>query len=293
MRKFTSLLFQNPPPITLLAPVNGVDISVLRLDAIHPIVGGNKCFKLKYNLEVAKQLELKTIVTMGGAFSNHIAATALAGKEEGFKTIGIIRGEMPIPLNKTLKTAVVNGMELQFIDRTKFSYYREHFELVKDFFKGAYCIPEGGSNELAIKGCREILTNLPEDFDVVVCAVGTGTTLAGLTLSLKPHQQALGISVLKGADNLDEQVRQMISKENGNPNQFTIQHDYHFGGYAHQHSGLNRFVDDFNANQSFKIEPIYTGRMFFALMDLAAKEYFPSRTKILAIHTGGLQYLAN
>lgn len=285
------MLSQNPLQTTLIPPINGVEIAVLRLDAIHPVAGGNKYFKLKYNLEAANELGLNTIVTLGGAFSNHIAATALVGKAKGFKTIGIIRGEMPIPLNKTLKTAVINGMELQFVNRNIFRHLCEHFEIVIQKFENAYCIPEGGSNELAIKGCREILQDVKHDFDVVACAVGTGTTLAGLTLSLQEHQRALGISVLKGGEFLDEQVSEFIKKENGNAAQFSINHEYHFGGYAHPDRGLNQFVEQFNDNQPFKIEPIYTGRMFYALKDLAEKHYFPKRMKVLAVHTGGLQYI--
>ena len=276
-----------------LAPVKGVHISVLRLDLIHPLVGGNKLYKLKYNIQKAKESGYETIVTLGGAYSNHIAATAYSGNKEGLKTVGLIRGEAQAGLNRTLQIANSNGMELRFIDRQLYRTYRENFSLVQQLFKNAYCIPEGGSNVSALKGCREILQDPVQEFDIVVCATGTGTTIAGLTLSLQPHQKALGIAVLKGAHYLDEQVKEMIRSEKGDEKKFSIIHDYHFGGYAHQDLVLSEFVNHFNDIQPFKIEPVYTGRMFYALMDLIDKNYFPRGIKLLAIHTGGMQYLMN
>ena len=282
-----------PLKIVDLAPVNGVFISVLRLDLIHPLVGGNKLFKLKYNIQKAIESGLDTIVTLGGPYSNHIAATAYAGQQAGFKTIGLIRGDEHTVLNHTLQAVVEKGMELRFIDRQLYRKYREDFAAVEQLFKNAYCIPEGGSNALSVKGCREIVPNTVSDFDFVACATGTGTTLAGLSLSLQHHQKALGIAVLKGANYLDEQVKEWINAEGGDIERFAIFHDYHFGGYASQHPVLTQFVNHFNDNQPFKIEPVYTGRMFYALMDLIEKNYFSKGIKLLVIHTGGMQYLEN
>lgn len=267
----------------------GVELSVLRLDLIHPVAGGNKVYKLRYNLVRAKQEEKKSLLTFGGAYSNHIAATALAGKENGFKTIGIIRGERVDPLNNTLRFAEECGMHLQFVAR---DHYRK--KETEDFlnrlqyqYPNAFIIPEGGNNLEGFKGAKEILSNVKTDFDVVCCAVGTGTTLAGITSSLKPHQQAIGIAVLKGEEMLE---RNVVSFLNSNAN-FKINNDYSFGGYAKTTHELNNFVNDFGLKTNVPIEPIYTGKMFYAVFDLLEKGYFKPGTKILCIHTGGLQYL--
>ncbi len=267
----------------------GIDVSVLPLDRIHPITGGNKMFKLKYNLLRAKGEGKKSLLTFGGAYSNHIAATALAGNENGFKTIGIIRGQRVGPLNKTLRFAEDCGMHLEFVSREDYKKKEtvEFLNELQQYYPDAFIIPEGGNNFEGFTGSKEILANLEIDFDVVCCAVGTGTTLAGITASLKPHQQALGIAVLKGQQMLE---RNVISFLNSNAN-FKINSDYTFGGYAKTTAELNSFIRDFILKTNICIEPIYTGKMFYGVFDLVEKGYFKPGTKILCIHTGGLQYL--
>ncbi|MDX6183107.1 pyridoxal-phosphate dependent enzyme [Flavobacterium sp. Fl-77] len=267
---------------------NNISVTIKREDLIHPFVSGNKFRKLKYNLIQAKAEDKKVLLTFGGAFSNHIAAVAFAGKEHGFKTIGIIRGEeilSKIEENPTLKFAQENGMEFEFISREKYRQKSEKafLEKLKEKFGDFYLIPEGGTNELAVKGCQEILT--PEDavFDYVCCAVGTGGTIAGLINSALPKQKILGFPALKG-DFLQDEIR--IFAENENWNLIT---EYHFGGYGKVNLELIEFINTFFEENKVPLDPIYTGKMVFGVMNLIGKKYFPEHSNILLIHTGGLQ----
>lgn len=255
---------------------------------LHPYVSGNKFRKLKYNLLQAKSENKKTLLTFGGAFSNHILAVAAAGKEHGFKTIGIIRGEElkdKIAENPTLKKAQDLGMVFEFVDREIFreksspKFIQQLVEKFEDF----YLIPEGGTNELAVKGCEEILTVTDEKFDYICCAVGTGGTISGLINCSKKSQQVLGFPALKG-DFLREDICKFVSKSN-----WDLIADYHFGGYAKVSEELILFINDFYQKYKVPLDPIYTGKMLFGVMDLINKNYFPENSKILVIHTGGLQ----
>ncbi|WP_406682874.1 pyridoxal-phosphate dependent enzyme [Seonamhaeicola sp. MEBiC1930] len=266
----------------------GVKLYIKREDKIHPFVSGNKYRKLKYNLLKAKSLGHDTLLTFGGAFSNHIAAVAYAGKMYGFKTVGIIRGEElkgRIKDNKTLSFAKSNGMQFEFVSR---EVYREkaNSELInglKDFFEDFYLIPEGGTNDLAIKGCEEILTDLDAEFNFICSAVGTGGTISGLINCSKPSQQVLGFPALKG-DFLKEDISKFVTKKN-----WTLITDYHFGGYAKINQELIAFINKFNAENSIPLDPVYTGKMMFGIFNLINKGFFKKGSKILAIHTGGLQ----
>ena len=265
-----------------------VSLYIKREDLLHPYVSGNKFRKLKYNLKQAKSENKKTLLTFGGAFSNHILAVAAAGKEQGFKTIGIIRGEElkdKIAENPTLKKAQDLGMVFEFVDREIFreksssKFIQQLVEKFEDF----YLIPEGGTNELAVKGCEEILTVTDEKFDYICCAVGTGGTISGLINCSKKSQQVLGFPALKG-DFLREDICKFVSKSN-----WDLIADYHFGGYAKVSEELILFINDFYQKYKVPLDPIYTGKMLFGVMDLINKNYFPENSKILVIHTGGLQ----
>lgn len=265
-----------------------VSLYIKREDLLHPYVSGNKFRKLKYNLLQAKSENKKTLLTFGGAFSNHILAVAAAGKEQGFKTIGIIRGEElkdKIAENPTLKKAQDLGMVFEFVDREIFreksspKFIQQLVEKFEDF----YLIPEGGTNELAVKGCEEILTVTDEKFDYICCAVGTGGTISGLINCSKKSQQVLGFPALKG-DFLREDICKFVSKSN-----WDLITDYHFGGYAKVSEELILFINDFYQKYKVPLDPIYTGKMLFGVMDLINKNYFPENSKILVIHTGGLQ----
>ncbi len=264
-----------------------LQVFILRLDELHPEISGNKWFKLKYNLESAKADGYKTILTFGGAYSNHIAATAAAGKLFGFNTIGIIRGEEE-KNNSTLEKARADGMNLFFVSRDDYKKKNETefiSQLEKKFGK-FHLIPEGGANEWGVKGCTEILSELKTDFDYVCCACGTGTTLAGLTLSLKKDQQALGFSALKGGDFLEEEVKKAAGKNELSAN---IISDYHFGGYAKIKPELISFMKMFEDKFRISLDNIYTGKMMFGIYDLIGKNYFPQNKTLLVIHSGGLQ----
>ncbi|GAL69121.1 1-aminocyclopropane-1-carboxylate deaminase [Jejuia pallidilutea] len=267
---------------------SGVELLIKREDQLHAFVSGNKYRKLKYNLKEAEQLGFKTLLTFGGAFSNHIAAVASAGYILGFKTIGVIRGEElygEIEHNPTLRFARDHGMQFKFVPR---DVYREKtsegfLNELKQEFKDFYLIPEGGTNALAVKGCEEILSEDDKNFDVVCCAVGTGGTISGLINSSKPSQQILGFPALKGSF-LHEDISKFVAKSNWN-----LITDYHFGGYAKINSELVRFLNAFKFDNGIPLDPIYTGKMMYGIFDLINKNYFPRGSRILAIHTGGLQ----
>lgn len=264
---------------------------VKREDLIHPYISGNKFRKLKYNLLEARNGGLGTIVTFGGAYSNHIAATAYAGKAYGIRTVGVIRGEELAGNwqdNPTLAQAHNHGMQFKFISREQ---YRDKADM--DFCKSLqdeigpfHMVPEGGTNILAVKGCEEILTGSDQDFNVVCCSVGTGGTLAGLINSSVPEQQILGFTALKG-DFLTKDIRKFATKKN-----WALNGDYHFGGYAKVSTALIEFINYFKDRTGIPTDPIYTGKLIYGILDLVRLDYFRPGTKILAIHTGGLQGIA-
>ncbi len=269
-----------------------VALTIKREDLIHPLIYGNKYRKLKYNLKEAKSQGFDTLLTFGGAFSNHIAAVAYAGKLHGLKTIGVIRGEeiaAKWSSNKTLKLANEHGMQFKFVSRSTYrnKEQSQFLHQLKVEFGSFYTLPEGGTNALAVKGCQEILTENDFNFDVVCAAVGTGGTLAGIINASKQNQQILGFSALKG-DFLKEDIRNFTSKEN-----WELQTRYHFEGYAKVSKELIQFINEFKLQTQILLDPIYTGKMIFGILDLIKADYFKPNTKILAIHTGGLQSISS
>jgi 1-aminocyclopropane-1-carboxylate deaminase len=268
-----------------------ISISIKREDLLHPIISGNKFRKLKYNLKEAIKQKKSKLLTFGGAFSNHILAVAAAGKEAGFETIGIIRGdelEDKVLENPTLFKAQKLGMKFKFVDREMYRNKNEiDFRRRLEFeFQDFYLLPEGGTNELAIQGCEEILTDLDNDFDFICCSVGTGGTISGIINCSKESQQVLGFPALCG-DFLKEDIRKFATKSNWN-----LITDYDFGGYAKVSDELIRFMNDFYSKYNILLDPIYTGKMMFGVMDLIEKDFFPKNSRILVIHTGGLQGIA-
>ncbi|WP_338357549.1 1-aminocyclopropane-1-carboxylate deaminase/D-cysteine desulfhydrase [Yeosuana marina] len=269
----------------------GVELLLKREDEIHPFISGNKYRKLKYNIEKARKLNYKTLLTFGGAYSNHIAAAAFAGKEFGFKTIGIIRGDElrdKINENPTLSFAEACGMQFKFVSRELFrtKHTKEFIETLKEEFGDFYLLPEGGTNALAIRGCEEILTDEDASVDYVCCAIGTGGTISGLINSSQPDQQVLGFPALKGSF-LKEDISKFVSKQN-----WSLITEYHFGGYAKINTELIDFINQFKQENNIQLDPVYTGKMMFGIFDLLEKGYFSKGSKILAIHTGGLQGIA-
>ncbi len=290
---------------------HGIALYIKRLDLIHPHIKGNKWYKLKHNIAEATHQNKTTLLTFGGAFSNHIYATAAAGEAFAMKTIGIIRGEARQPLNHILSFAAENDMQLYYVDRSLYKFLRENFasplfyeklatiltnnlaSSLTNNLENIYVIPEGGANSFAVLGCQEISQNLDNQFDVLCCACGTGGTLAGIILGCpSPTVDRIGFVVLKGGEFMNAEIDKLIDAiRNDNityPTHFSLQTNYHFGGYAKKTPELLAFIDNFNKTYNLIIEPVYTGKMFFGLFDLISKGYFKSGTRILAIHTGGV-----
>ena len=265
-----------------------VELYIKREDKIHPLISGNKYRKLKYNIQEAQKLGHGTLLTFGGAYSNHIAAVAAAGNELRFNTVGIIRGEELIDKineNTTLQLAKSKGMQFKFVSR---SAYREKerdsfINKLKEEFADFYLVPEGGTNQLAVKGCEEILKAEDANFDYICCAVGTGGTISGLINASKKHQKILGFPVLKG-DFLSTNISKFVTKNN-----WELITDYHFGGYAKVNKELIDFINSFNQEYDIPLDPVYTGKLMFGVIKMIEANYFKKNTKILVIHTGGLQ----
>ena len=268
--------------------VEGFEISIKRLDLVHPQISGNKFFKLKYNLLSAQQQGYKKLLTFGGAYSNHIAATAYAAQLFGFESLGIIRGEelASKPLNTTLNTAQQFGMQLQFVTREAYRQKQSpaYLAQLQQDYPDYYMIPEGGTNPLAIQGCTEILSDTDrQNFDLICCAVGTGGTIAGLIEASHSQQQVLGFSALKG-DFLSRELEHLTEKRN-----WEITDQYCCGGYGKTTPELLQFIRTFEHQHQIPLEQIYTGKMLLGLTDLVQQGTFPKDHRILVIHSGGLQ----
>lgn len=269
-----------------------VKIFMKRLDLIHPSISGNKWFKLKYNLVDARENGFDTLVTFGGAFSNHIYATAAAGKEYGFKTIGIIRGEEHSNLNPTLEFAASQGMRFVYVTRS--DYRKKHLQDFTNWihkkFGNVYIVPEGGTNQLALKGCREIPPLIEIDYDYLCTPCGTAGTLSGLITGLSGKNKILGFSVLRGGSFLIKQAERLIIEFSQNEySNWSINLDYHFGGYAKINRELILFIRQFEEINGIILDPVYTGKMMYGIMALAKEGFFNENVSIVALHTGGVQ----
>ena len=270
---------------------HGISLYIKREDLIHPVVSGNKYRKLKYNLLAARDQGFNTLLTFGGAYSNHIAATAFAGADMGFQTIGVIRGDELESVwqdNPTLREAHGAGMHFHFMKRKDYSLKNTTaiLDQLKKRWGHFYLLPEGGTNSLAVKGCEEILQAEDSQFNYIACCVGTGGTLAGLINSAQPHQEVLGFPVLRD-EGLKEDIPTFVHR-----GRWRLIWDYHFGGYAKVSRKLVTFINDFKSRTGVSLDPIYTGKMLYGLLDLIASGEFKPQTKILAIHSGGLQGIA-
>ena len=284
---------QNQHIVLSVLKEKNIELYIKREDQIHPLVSGNKFRKLKYNLQEATNQQKKTLLTFGGAFSNHIVATAVAGTLRGFRTIGIIRGDelgkdvaKTLANNSTLRKASESGMKFEFISR---EYYREKtrpqfIETLQEKHGDFYSIPEGGTNELAIKGCEEILTTEDSQFDYICSCVGTGGTISGIINNAKDHQKVLGFPALKG-DFLENEILKYAKKQEN----WELIKEYHFGGYGKYTDELIHFINRFKSETDIPLDPIYTGKMMFGVLDMIKKNRFLNGSKILIIHTGGLQ----
>jgi len=263
----------------------GLSVFIKRDDLIHPLISGNKWRKLKYILQKASAENKKHLITFGGAYSNHLLATAAAAAKFGFRSTGIVRGEAVE--NDTLFLCRLHGMNLIFVDREG---YRDKQALFNKYFgsgPNAFFIDEGGSSAEGAKGCAELIDELTETYDHIFCACGTGTTAAGIINGLRERGLATAFNAIPVFKN-GEFMRTEIDRYLLNPAIYNLHTDYHFGGYAKTNDELIDFIKTFIADTGILIEPVYTGKMLYAIYDLAAKDYFKRGSKILAVHTGGL-----
>jgi 1-aminocyclopropane-1-carboxylate deaminase len=263
----------------------GIGVSIKRDDLIHPIISGNKWRKLKYVLLQAQAQNKNHLVTFGGAFSNHLLATAAAAAKFGFKATGIVRGEEV--QNDTLFLCKLHGMQLIYTDRES---YRDKQALFTKFFaddEQAFFIDEGGASAEGAKGVSELVNELAETYDHIFCACGTGTTAAGIINGLTAHHLPThfnAIPVLKNGSFMQDEINRFLTT----PTNYSLYLDYHFGGYGKTTPKLIQFIKQFVANTGILIEPIYTGKMLYALYNMASKDHFKPGSKILAIHSGGI-----
>lgn len=288
-----------PPPLQEIDDFTlcsrGVRLLVHRADLIHPAVSGNKWHKLRYNIETARERGHDTVLSFGGAYSNHIHALAAAAQSAGLKSIGVIRGELAAKLNPMLRAATAQGMTLHPMSRSRYrdKESAQTIEELRALFGDFFLIPEGGSNALGVRGCAEWIASIDARFDIACCPVGSGGTLAGVIAGLAGHRRALGVGVLKGEAHLQERVARLVQEYCGRAySNWHIAPDYHHGGYAKFSPELLAFTRRFSARHDIPLEPIYTGKLFFALHDLVERDYFVPGTTLLALHTGGLQGLA-
>jgi len=263
-----------------------VQLNILRLDEMHEIISGNKWFKLKYYLTEAKASDINTIGTFGGAYSNHIVAAAYACKAAGIKSIGIIRGEEPVVLSDTLTDAKTYDMQLYFVNRAAY----KDTEIIKQHFENVYWIDEGGYGLIGAKGAAEILSyaNDPDKYSHIICAVGTGTMMAGIIIAAKEQQQIIGVSIMKGNFALHERVRNILD-EKSKDKKFKIVHDFHFGGYAKHPPQLIEFMNELWLQHQLPTDIVYTSKTFYAIRQMILDNTIPPGSNVLMIHSGGLQ----
>lgn len=275
----------------------GVRLLLWRDDLAHPELPGNKARKLKYNLAAARQQGQRTLLTFGGAYSNHIAAVAAAGRLFGFRTIGLIRGDAPmsgVALNPTLARAAADGMALHYLDRSTYRRRNEPEFLVevRAQYGPAYVLPEGGTNALALPGCAELVAEIRQHvaFDALAVAVGSGGTLAGLLTGLAGAEQVVGVAALKNGGFLRAEVDALTQEATGRQyGNYSLQTDYHFGGYAKYSAELLAFIGQFRQRHGVLLDPVYTGKLLYGVLDLIARGYFAPGSTVVAIHTGGQQ----
>jgi 1-aminocyclopropane-1-carboxylate deaminase len=267
----------------------GVSLYLKRDDLIHPEIPGNKWRKLKHNLTAARELGHDTLLTFGGAYSNHIRATAAAGYHFGFSTIGVIRGEEHMPLNPSLAYAVDRGMRLTYLDRAAYRR-KDTTEVVgalRERFGEFYMLPEGGSNALAARGCAEVPREIDRAFEVICCPCGTGGTLAGIAAGLGAGQRAIGFSALKGgqflAAEVNELQREAFGADSGN---WTIEYGFHCGGFAKRSPELLAFIDAFKQRHRLLLDWVYVAKMMLGIFTLARNGALAGGTRVVAVVTG-------
>jgi len=285
-----------PSPITQiknsLLSEKKIELFVKRDELIHPYIQGNKWRKLKYNILEAEKNNQNTLLSFGGAYSNHLHALAAIGNQLNLNTIGIIRGQAPEQLNPCLEDLIDWGMQLKFVTRQEYKQKNsdEFINNLKNEFADFYLIPEGGNNAAGIRGCAELLDELDENYDVICCEVGSGTMFSALIQNnRKKNTSYLGFAVMKNTQ-LDKEIKDNLTSHT-NSTDWQINHHYHFGGFAKTSTELNNFIKNFKDENNIQLEPVYSGKMLWGILDLIENDYFKPGTRILSIHGGGLQGL--
>lgn len=276
-------------PITSFSSSN-IESSILRLDKLHPIVSGNKWFKLRYYIEEAISQSCSTIASFGGPYSNHLVALAYAAKENNVKSIGYVRATKEDAITPSLQEALAYGMQLEFIGRTNFQEVKnellkiaQHRSIDND---STYFIDEGGYGTIGAKGAATILNEHCKHYTTIIAAVGTGTMLAGLINAAEAHQQVIGIPVLKNEASIETEIKKLL-KDSSKP--FTLLHSFHQGGYAKINPALFTFMNQLWTSEKIPTDIVYTGKLLMAVDSLLKENYFKEGSKILVIHSGGLQ----
>jgi len=290
--------FSTPVLDAVVDPIlraRGIQLRMLRLDRIHPQISGNKWFKLKHNLLAARAQSARTVLSFGGAYSNHLVALAAVSKASGLRSIGIVRGEAPKVLNRALRFAEQQGMALHYVSRSDYRNKEdpEFIRALEQRFGPFYTIPEGGSNLLGIKGCAEIAAHLHWRYETapryVLMACGTAATLTGIVSALTSNCEVIGVSVLKGPDTLSPQVDAWLEQlGSASECRWSINTQYHHGGYGKTNPALNHFIDAFEARTGIPVEPVYTGKMMWGLYKMIESGEIAHGAEIIALHTGGL-----
>lgn len=265
-----------------------IELWLKRDDLLHPVISGNKWRKLKYCLDHALTLGSDTVISMGGAYSNHLHALAFTGKVLGLKTVGLIRGERTEPLTPTLQDCRSWGMELRFVSRSEYRLLRQYreYDALPEIRAGEYWLPEGGAHALALAGVKEGIDEIDLPYDVLCLPCGTGTTLAGCVGAATEGVSVIGFAAVKNAAYLTDEVAKLLPRPYTH---WTVNHDYHFGGFARTAPELNQFIHKFELKHKIGLEPVYSGKMIYALYDLIAKNRFKPGLRMIALHTGGLQ----
>ena len=266
--------------------LKGIQLAVLRLDELHPIVSGNKWFKLKYYLQQAQEENADTIASFGGPYSNHLVALAFAAKKYNLQSVGYVRSNEDEPITPTLQEAKQYGMHLKFLGRNNFQLLKTEL-LENNVTSNTYFVDEGGYGTLGAKGAATILSNEKNNsYGHIICAVGTGTMMAGLINAAKPHQHVIGIPVLKNEATIRNEITQLMTNKE---TPFTLLHDFHLGGYAKTNQSQFDFMNLLWATEKIPTDMVYTSKLFMAVKSLLANNYFSPTAKILMIHSGGLQ----
>lgn len=266
--------------------LKGIQLAVLRLDELHPIVSGNKWFKLKYYLQQAQEENADTIASFGGPYSNHLVALAFAAKKYNLQSVGYVRSNEEEPITPTLLEAKQYGMHLKFLGRNNFQLLKTEL-LENNVTSNTYFVDEGGYGTLGAKGAATILSNeKTNSYSHIICAVGTGTMMAGLINAAKPHQHVIGIPVLKNEATIRNEITQLMTNKE---TPFTLLHDFHLGGYAKTNQAQFDFMNLLWATEKIPTDMVYTSKLFMAVKSLLANNYFSPTAKILMIHSGGLQ----